>query len=312
MDAKSNSLQTNFENAILKTLAYFDVFDYPLTGVEVHKFLWRQRATLRDVLEVLGVMEAAGQIGRHFGYYCLRGREEIITTRQQRYLIADPKFTRVLMVVRWLRLLPNVRLVAVCNTLAYSNAKAESDLDLFVITAPGRIWLTRLLVTGVTQLLGVRRHGVKITNRICLSFYITANAAELKKFALAPEDPYLAYWLATLAIVSARPGAPEEFWRANRWVGEWLPNFRPRVINQRRTVRPLWHWVMSPFPVGRGLDAFAKRLQQAKMARRERQRHARTPGVIISDVALKFHEEDRREYYRQEWQERLSRHGIIP
>lgn len=288
--------------AILQTLAYFDVFDYPLTAVEVHKFLWRQKATLLEVLEILETMEAASQVGRRFGYACLPGREVLAETRWQRYLLAEPKYRRVLRAARWLRLLPDVHLIAVCNNLAYGNAKPESDLDLFIVSAPRRIWLTRLLVTGVVQLLGLRRHRDKIVDRCCLSFYVTADATDLCWFALAPHDPYLVYWLATLAIVYARPTAVEGFWRANGWVNEWLQNFQPRVMSARRTIRPRpWRLPLG----GVRLERLARRLQLDKMRRRRRQQPAGI-GVVISDMVLKFHEEDRRESYRQQWQERLS------
>lgn len=292
-------------HAILKTLAYFDVFDYPLTAVEVHKFLWGQTSTLSEVVQALEQMENAGQIGRRFGYYCLPGREVLVETRWQRYLLAESKFSKALRVARLLRLVPNVRLMAVCNNLAFSNARKESDIDLLIVTSPGRIWISRLLVTVLVQLLGLRRHGKKIADRCCLSFYVTADAADVKPLALAPEDPYLCYWLAMLAIVYVRPGAADAFWQANAWVRDVMPNFRPRVMNQRRTVRSLsramWSW-----RAGEWLNGVAKKIQLAKMARRERHRQ-RGIGVVISDRMLKFHEDDRRTYYRKQWQERIER-----
>ena len=296
-------------DAILATLAYFDVFEYPLTAVEAHKFLWQQKATLGDVVAELEAMETAGTVSRQFGYYCLPGREALVETRWQRYLLAEKKYQRALMAASWLRLVPNIRIAAVCNNLAYSNARAESDVDLFIVTAPHRIWLTRLLVTLVVQLLGLRRYGDKIADRCCLSFYLTADASDLKPFALTPDDPYLCYWLATLAVIYARPGAAEEFWRANDWVKNFLPNFRPRVMNGRRTIPPVHRSSRLATAAGDWLNQIAKHLQLAKMAARERNRQ-RGVGVVVSDRVLKFHEEDRRAQYRQEWRKRLTNYEL--
>lgn len=295
--------------AIIKALAYFDVFDYPLTAVEVHKFLWRQEATLSTVIEALEQMRNVRQIGGRFGYYCLPGREALVETRWQRYLVAEPKYKIALRVARLLRILPNVRLVAVCNNLAFSNARQQSDVDLFIVTAPERIWLTRFLVTAVVHALGLRRHGDKIADRCCLSFYVTAGHTNLSPLALSPDDPYLCYWLATLAIISARVAAAQDFWQANAWARQVLPNFRPRVMNARRTIRMSQRVQAQKSRAGDWFNRIAKRLQLMKMARRERQR-PRGVGIVIADGMLKFHEDDRRENYRQRWQERILSSGL--
>ncbi|TSC76269.1 MAG: hypothetical protein G01um101431_890 [Parcubacteria group bacterium Gr01-1014_31] len=299
--------EKNLAAAVLRTLAYFDVFDYPLTALEVQRWLWRKRASASEVVQVLQQLEQARRLQRVHGYYHLPGRSAAVAARWQRYLDAELKFRRALRAAGWLRWLPAVRLVAVCNNAAYGNAKTESDIDLFIVVAPGRLWLTRLAVTVIMQLLGLRRHGGRIANRCCLSFYVTANAADLSRFSLAPDDPYLVYWLATLAVIYARAGEAESFWHANAWVKEWLPNGQPRLLSARRSVPAPQHWLL---PEGSaGLEYIARRLQRAKMATRERARASRL-GVVISDDVLKFHEEDRRTAYRQQWEERCQAQGV--
>ena len=69
-----NQEQLNeLENAILKTLAFFDIFDYPLTLVEIYKWLYlpdsKNKYQLSDILDVLesGILEM--RIERQNGFY---------------------------------------------------------------------------------------------------------------------------------------------------------------------------------------------------------------------------------------------------
>lgn len=295
---------TPIGDAILKTVAYFDVFDYPLTGVEAHKFLWRQRATLGEVLETLAALEKDGRMGRRLGYYFLPGREALVATRQQRYLLADTKYRQALRAARLLRLVPNIRLVAVCNNLAFSNARSESDIDLFIVTAHGRIWLTRLLVVIILQAFGLRHHGRRVTDRCCLSFFVADDRLDLRDIALTPEDPYLCYWLATLTPIYTQGESWHRLWEANHWVFQYLPNDRPKLpsVRRRLPVRPSF---MKVLPFGAWLETWVKRPQLARMARLGLQ--PRGTAVVISDSMLKFHTVDRREQYRQEWQRRVGK-----
>lgn len=45
--------------------------------------------------------------------------------------------------IRWI---PGLRMVAISNSLAMYATHRESDIDLFIITAPHRLWIVRTLV----------------------------------------------------------------------------------------------------------------------------------------------------------------------
>src|SRR5512141_1035817 len=121
MDTGSLSLR----RSLLATLAYFDLSDYPLTLTELKRYRYRfpeDRADeKRPLADMLAALEAVGARTRE-GYWFLPGREAIVATRQRRYRLAEAKFRKARVVARFLRLLPPVRMVAVCNSLAVSNA----------------------------------------------------------------------------------------------------------------------------------------------------------------------------------------------
>jgi predicted nucleotidyltransferase len=75
-----------------------------------------------------------------------------------------------------LRATPFVEMIALTGSMAEGRARAESDIDLFIQTKPGRIWTTRVMVTVIIQLAGIRRTETKIVGRICLNWYATFNA----------------------------------------------------------------------------------------------------------------------------------------
>src|SRR3989338_3671881 len=93
--------------AILKTLAYFDIFDYPLTLVEIWKWLYvenNRSASLSEVRQSLA--QLAGRVETKNGFWFLPGRSGIIQTRLERDSIAEKNrlwLTRLL-AVGWLKL----------------------------------------------------------------------------------------------------------------------------------------------------------------------------------------------------------------
>src|SRR3989338_1087827 len=312
----------SLQKRIVSTIAYFDMFDYPLTAVEIWKWLYRddsssqnQNCSLADILFGLQSVDLEPIIDVKDGFYFLLGRREIILTRLNRYCLAKTKFNIALKVTVWLRSLAFVQLVCVCNNVSYSNGAKKSDIDFFIVTSRGRLWLTRLMVTLVVNLLRRRRHGQKTANRVCLSFYTSEDYLNMSGIGLKPADPYLAYWLATLIPLYNRHETYPKLLSANGWLKDYLPNFYSNVLSDRRQVkedrwlnyfRGLDEMILAGF-LGGWLEKFSKRLQIKRI-----RRYAGalvdlpTTEVVISDEILKLHTTDRRQYYRQLWLDKLN------
>ncbi|MBI4231920.1 hypothetical protein HY605_01695, partial [Candidatus Peregrinibacteria bacterium] len=116
---------------------------------------------------------------------------------------------RVNRYVKFLEWIPFLRMLAVCNNLAFDRVTAGSDIDLFIVAKKGRLFIVRTLVTGVLHVLGVRRHGDKVAGRFCLSFFVDDCALDLKKLAIE-RDIYLAFWIFSMKPV-IDDGVSEKF-----------------------------------------------------------------------------------------------------
>jgi len=182
-------MQNNLSKYILTTLAYYDVMDYPMTAFEIWKYLTRtssdnsdeqnERHSLLEVLRELETDKLEKDIEECNGYYFLKGRNELVVQRIERNKIAEQKFRIVRGVVWWLRFVPFVRGVAVTGRLAMKNTESKSDLDLLVVLKKGKIFTGRTLVTLLVHISGKRRYGNKVTNRICLNYFITDKSLEI-------------------------------------------------------------------------------------------------------------------------------------
>ena len=288
---------------IINTLAFFDLFNYPLTAWE----LWRLSPVKTDLAQIMASLKTLPPaIAESQGFYFLAGRDELVAQRKATYNLANQKNKIALKAIKKLRYLPGLKMVAVCNNFYYT---ATSDIDIFIISQQQRLWLTRLLVTGLTHLLGQRRHGRKIANRLCLSFYISEAALDLKSVTLA-DDPYFYAWLAWLLPLYGSDNY-DKFWQANNWLNDKLPNCQSRQVNPSLCLKDnsllklgqAFNRLWFASRLGDRLEALAKKIQLAKMATNTASlAKAADSRVVIADTMLKFHENDRRQYFYERHQ----------
>ncbi len=297
--------------AILRTIAYFDIFDYPLTSFEVWKWL-RSRTpySYGEVAVALRDPSLAPHLEHANGFWFLRGRHETIATRLARYMIAERKYKRVMRAVRLLRFVPTIRMIAICNTLAWSHSREDADIDFFVVTEPGALWLTRLLAVLPFALLGLRPQTHRGRDLFCFSFFASERALDFAAIRLEPDDPYLLYWVASLVPVYDPDGLLEAVWDANPWIGEELPHARPVApgIHRRVRGRVTVHEHTAPAP-GLG-EALARALQLLRFPAELRMIMNTDERVIVTDELLKFHENDRRIEFRGEYETRCRALGV--
>jgi predicted nucleotidyltransferase len=304
-------MESPLHNSIIKTLAYFDLANYPLTKEELFSFLWQPPAgSYSDFLNTIGGLNSK------FGYYFLPGREEVVEIRRRKLLISEEKLKIARRAAKIIRSVPYLRAVFVCNTAGSGQANEDSDIDFFIITEKNRIWITRLFVTFLLTLFGLRRVGKKVKNKICLSFYVTTSSLDLAKWRIADDDIHFAYWLNQMLPIFDPDNYYTKFLGANSWTKNYLPNLDPKQTSSYLLSIPeskfskIWKKAWEKMWEGGYGDAInnqAKQIQLSKMkfSGKEIDR-GQDKGVVISDEVLKFHEKDTRISYRNDWQQKIQ------
>ena len=238
------------ERAIIQTVAYADIFEYPLTADEIQRYLIGRQAGRRTVRGLLSTALPAG-LSRTGRYFTLAGREHAVETRKQRTVHAAEYWRRAVHYGRRMSHLPFVRMVAVTGALAMDN-NADGDIDYLVITEPGRLWLCRALIVGLVRIAALRG------TELCPNYFLSQRALVLEERNL-----FTAHEV-TQMVPLAGLSTYQQLRELNRWTDRFLPNAAgaPRRmavaepathLSQRlieRTLRnrvctPLEHWEMN-------------------------------------------------------------------
>ncbi|MFA5358282.1 MAG: hypothetical protein WC310_00480 [Patescibacteria group bacterium] len=294
-------------SAIVKTLAFFDLFSFPLTAVEIWRYLYSDRKYSLE--EVIAVLPQITLVGQSQGYYFLSSRDDkIVTLRKERYGIAEKKYRKVKKVCRFLAFLPFVRMIAVCNTLAYSNAADGSDIDLFIITRSKKAWTTRFFCLFFLKFFGLRPKENDVKDKFCLSFFVDEESMNLEKTALPRNDIYLCYWIDQLFPVYDADGCYyKKFQERNVWIKKYLANSIGVDPNLRRTivlgsVGGFMKKSKEYFWQSDKMERWAQKMQWYRLPQLLKEKFKnKYVGVAIEEGLIKLISNDRREGYRNEW-----------
>ena len=211
MKSIRSAVPAALDNAILHTVIYADVFDYPLHADEIHRYLTGVSASPESVAAGLECLVPTG-LQRSGEAYFLPGRDEIVARRMRREQIALSLWPQAVRYGHIIAGLPFVRMVAVTGSLAMNNVEADADLDYLIVTAAGRLWLCRALILAIGRLASLRRA------RICPNYLISECALEFPEHTL-----YAAHELAQMVPLAGRQ-VYRRIRESNPWVGHFLPN----------------------------------------------------------------------------------------
>jgi hypothetical protein len=234
-----NNNNSKLHKYILATIAYYDGFSYPLTAFEIWKYLIRTDYS-SDRNESMNIKmgelfkELQSDVFSKFlessnGFYFLKGRSELVEARIKKQKISAGKLKRLVRVTYWLRFMPFVRMIGVTGGLAMKNAHRKSDWDLLVVTASGHIWTGRTFVTLFAHLIGKRRYGKKIVNRVCLNYFVTEDSLEVMTKDLFSANEYM--FLVPLFGVEVY----RRFQIRNQWIKNIKPTYDLQELSQMKT-----------------------------------------------------------------------------
>ncbi len=213
--------------AILATLVYYDIFDYPLKKEEIHQFI--PLRTKLNIQKHLDILRKKKKILQKNGFYFLPKREEIVLLRERRERYSKNKIIIAKNIAFYLSFIPWVEMIAITGTLAMKNARLKDDIDLLIITKTKRLWLTRILVTLILEILRKRRgpRTKETKDKICLNLFLDEKALKLPK---NKRNLFIAHELYQIRPILNRQQTYEKFLASNQWVAKFLPNALDKVL----------------------------------------------------------------------------------
>ncbi len=215
--ASSSSIDNQeLKSAVLFTLAYGAVFRHPITVAELCRFIpvpTPPAAVLARALEDL----ANQGVRRSGSYWTLDRDNESLHLRERRVSQSRLRWPTAIRAARLVGRLPFVQAVAVTGSQAANNADADSDIDLMIIAAPGRLWTARFFCKLLSRV-------ARFDNcRVCPNYFVSSQALEL------PESQHNYYVAREIDQMKPATGAAlvAEFRKANGWYRSFLPNAEP-------------------------------------------------------------------------------------
>lgn len=236
----------NLCKSIIATIVYYDILDYPLTSFEIWKHLMSRNAKRETHNDKFGLVDVIRElensnvirekIEEYQGFYFLKNRKELVEKRIESNKISERKFGIIKKAVRFLKFVPFVRMIAVTGRMAMKNADKKSDLDLLIAIKDKKIFTGRILVTFLVHVLGIRRYGRKISDRICLNYFMTDKnmRSGLDELFSSSEHSEALHLFASSEYSFVYPVFGweifQKFQKENRWIGNWKINYCPDEI----------------------------------------------------------------------------------
>jgi hypothetical protein len=279
--------------AIVSTLIYFDLFAFPPTSAEIERFAHRSGSdghlSERDL-----VAESAWWSSRE-GYFFLKGREDLYARRAEMVDVSARKLIKARRLARLLQVVPGIRFIGVTGSLSMESSLAEDDIDFLVITARGRLWLTRALVLAALWAIGVKRADdgrSEHPDQVCANIFLQEDDLKIRDHNL-----FIAHEICQMLPLLG-PTGYQHFLQANAWVCEYLPQWHPPAIvwedrDSLRFLRRLGELALGE-TLGRRLEELVMRRQIARIENKHARGH--NVGVMLSPTQLRFHPRDLSEY----------------
>lgn len=197
---------------ILQSVLYFDLFDYPLTAKEIHRYLGIQTSyqIVEHVLNTSRLVSDYLQVTN--GYYTFLGRSHLVEKRLHYSEIARDSWSRFHKMFWIIKTIPYIRMVALTGTLAMNIATKHSDIDLFIVTEHNKVWTTRASIILLAYLSNC------FAIKLCPNYLISED-----NLVFRDRNLYVAHEIAQMIPVLGMP-VYNKLRKSNDWTIQYLPN----------------------------------------------------------------------------------------
>lgn len=296
-------MNEQIKKSILRTISYSDIFDYPLTKIEIWKFLIGSEKIKREDFDK--TLKKISSIIFRNKFYCLPNRTQIVDKRLKREKESRRKFKIAQRAASFLSIIPTIYLIGLSGSLSMENSDENDDIDFFIIVKKNSIWTTRLISLFILQMLGKRRKrgDIKFKNKICINMIIDDFSMKMTKDR---QNLYTAHEVVQLMPLFERQNMHSKFISANKWVRRYLPNASTRGNtrnNMRNYAESIFSIILRPVLRFSALEFLAKKLQLLSIKRHQ-------TIETVDDHLLAFHPIDYRDKVMKEYNKRLKKYKI--
>ena len=200
---------------ILKALAYFDYFGYPLTNEDICSFAGNTYCQ-SQVDETLDELTRDKIIFKLDEFYSLQNKHSLADKRRKGNHMAVKQIAIAKKAAKLISRFPFVETVAVSGSLSKHYADDKTDIDFFIITKANRLWIARTLMHLFKKLTYIRGK----QHWFCMNYYVDELGLEIPE-----KNIFTAMEIITLLPMEGLIHF-KKFKEANMWTNDFFPAHR--------------------------------------------------------------------------------------
>lgn len=241
-------------SSILEALAYFDVFDFPLSYEEVYNYSKVKSKELFD--NELKQLLKDSVIYEVNNFYSLTPNKSNTEKRKKGEGRAKSYTSQALKKSKLIAKFPYVRGVFISGSLSKGVMAEDGDIDYFIITKPNRLWIARTLLILYKKiiLLNSRKY-------FCVNYFIDEEHLEIEQ-----KNRFTATEIVTL-LPMVNQKLYDQFLIRNDWTKDYYINANKPSAHTIELKRSLFQNFTEPIlntPIGDRLDAYFMRITLKK------------------------------------------------
>jgi predicted nucleotidyltransferase len=208
---------TPLRSSIIRTLAYYDIFSYPLTAAEIFYNLGSNHTNLDEIKNELKNLSSYNIIYSKEEFFQLTDDEKYILRRKKGNELAKRRLKTAKKVSDLISRFPFIRGILLSGSISKGFMEEDSDIDYFIITYPNRVWFSRLILMLFKKLFLFNSKKI-----FCINYFVDSEKLEIEE-----KNIFTATEIVTLLPTYGKK-IYDEFYEKNYWVKEFYPNYPKR------------------------------------------------------------------------------------
>lgn len=201
------------ETAVLKAILYFDIFEHPLKLDEIKNFCMSRLTDLQLNITIESLLQKQLLVKKN-GLYLLNLSDNYkAALRLESNARAEKRMSKARFFSKLISKFPFVRAVFISGSLSKGVMHKNSDVDYFIITSSGRLWLTRMMLVLFKRIFLLNSH-----KNFCINYFIDED-----NLKIPDKNIFTAVEIASL-LPMVNDELYQKFNDSNSWVADFLPN----------------------------------------------------------------------------------------